>query len=193
MVMSSFLLNSSPYVEPKFPPSEEYSQNNYIPSQHGEDYYSHTQRHTQNYHYMQESRQRYGQENYSPGNLAGYGHSGHAGHASGHPAGHGGSGGGGGCGPVSVSANQGVTPVDSLGVSASGGQPYPSPGHPHSDSPSSVPSPSPAAPNTPHTPVNGMTQCGAPNNNNPVIYPWMKRVHVNQGGSNSLDFSLLTL
>ena len=26
MVMSSFLMNSSPYVEPKFPPSEEYSQ-----------------------------------------------------------------------------------------------------------------------------------------------------------------------
>lgn len=29
--MSSFLMNSGPYVDPKFPPSEEYSQGSYIP------------------------------------------------------------------------------------------------------------------------------------------------------------------
>ncbi|XP_064471853.1 homeobox protein Hox-B4-like [Ornithodoros turicata] len=38
MIMSSFLMNSPSYVDPKFPPSEEYSQGNYIPS-HGGDYF----------------------------------------------------------------------------------------------------------------------------------------------------------
>ncbi|XP_043922734.1 homeobox protein Hox-A4 [Protopterus annectens] len=37
MTMSSFLINSN-YIEPKFPPCEEYSQNSYIPSQ-SPDYY----------------------------------------------------------------------------------------------------------------------------------------------------------
>ncbi|XP_072105194.1 homeobox protein Hox-B4-like isoform X1 [Mobula birostris] len=36
--MSSFLINSN-YVDPKFPPCEEYSQNNYLPS-HSPDYYT---------------------------------------------------------------------------------------------------------------------------------------------------------
>ena len=37
MAMSSYLVNSK-YVDPKFPPCEEYSQNNYIPDQ-GSDFY----------------------------------------------------------------------------------------------------------------------------------------------------------
>ncbi|XP_034042648.1 homeobox protein Hox-D4a [Thalassophryne amazonica] len=41
MAMSSYMVNSK-YVDPKFPPCEEYSQNNYIPEQ-GSDYYSSTQ------------------------------------------------------------------------------------------------------------------------------------------------------
>jgi len=41
MAMSSYLVNSK-YVDPKFPPCEEYSQNNYIPEQ-GSDYFSPTQ------------------------------------------------------------------------------------------------------------------------------------------------------
>ncbi|XP_014680840.1 PREDICTED: homeobox protein Hox-B4-like [Priapulus caudatus] len=32
--MSSFLMNSSPYAEPKFPPPDEYSQTSYVASQH---------------------------------------------------------------------------------------------------------------------------------------------------------------
>lgn len=36
MIMSSFLMNPQQYVDPKFPPSEEYSQGNYI-----QDYYTH--------------------------------------------------------------------------------------------------------------------------------------------------------
>lgn len=38
MAMSSYMVNSK-YVDPKFPPCEEYSQNNYIPEQ-GSDYFS---------------------------------------------------------------------------------------------------------------------------------------------------------
>lgn len=41
MAMSSYLVNSK-YVDPKFPPCEEYSQNNYIPEQ-GADFFSPTQ------------------------------------------------------------------------------------------------------------------------------------------------------
>nr|QCF47219.1 Hox4 [Lottia goshimai] len=38
MIMSSFLMNPGTYTEPKFPPSEEYSQSSYIPTDNG-DYY----------------------------------------------------------------------------------------------------------------------------------------------------------
>ncbi|XP_060910480.1 homeobox protein Hox-D4a [Labrus mixtus] len=41
MAMSSFMVNSK-YVDPQFPPCEEYSQNNYIPEQ-GSDFYSPSQ------------------------------------------------------------------------------------------------------------------------------------------------------
>lgn len=41
MAMSSYMVNSK-YVDPKFPPCEEYSQNNYIPEQ-GSDYFSPSQ------------------------------------------------------------------------------------------------------------------------------------------------------
>jgi homeobox protein HoxA/B/C/D4 len=38
MIMSTFLMNSSAYVEPKFPPNEEYSHTSYMPTQQS-DYY----------------------------------------------------------------------------------------------------------------------------------------------------------
>ncbi|XP_061827568.1 homeobox protein Hox-D4a [Nerophis lumbriciformis] len=41
MAMSAYMVNSK-YVDPKFPPCEEYSQNNYIPEQ-GSDYFSPSQ------------------------------------------------------------------------------------------------------------------------------------------------------
>ncbi|XP_043939878.1 homeobox protein Hox-C4 [Protopterus annectens] len=40
MIMSSYLMDSN-YIDPKFPPCEEYSQNNYIPD-HSPEYYSRT-------------------------------------------------------------------------------------------------------------------------------------------------------
>ncbi|XP_076309878.1 homeobox protein Hox-B4-like [Tachypleus tridentatus] len=49
MIMSSFLMNSPPYLEPKFPPCEEYSQVNYIPSQ-GENYFPQQPHHHHGFH-----------------------------------------------------------------------------------------------------------------------------------------------
>ncbi|XP_020853286.1 homeobox protein Hox-B4 [Phascolarctos cinereus] len=43
MAMSSFLINSN-YVDPKFPPCEEYSQSDYLPSNHSPGYYGSGQR-----------------------------------------------------------------------------------------------------------------------------------------------------
>ncbi|XP_008055284.1 homeobox protein Hox-B4 [Carlito syrichta] len=43
MAMSSFLINSN-YVDPKFPPCEEYSQSDYLPSDHSPGYYAGSQR-----------------------------------------------------------------------------------------------------------------------------------------------------
>ena len=54
-------MNSGPYAEPKFPPNEEYSHNNYINSQH-QDYYRGA---VQNYGYQADDR-RYGTESYTP-------------------------------------------------------------------------------------------------------------------------------
>ncbi|CAB1315127.1 unnamed protein product [Coregonus sp. 'balchen'] len=51
MIMSSYLMDSS-YIDPKFPPCEEYSQNSYIP-EHSPEYYSRT-RDTSYQHHHQE-------------------------------------------------------------------------------------------------------------------------------------------
>ncbi|KAI8479400.1 Homeodomain [Branchiostoma belcheri] len=48
MIMSSFLMNSG-YVDPKFPPVEEYSQNSYIPSQIPDYYGTPSPQRAQNY------------------------------------------------------------------------------------------------------------------------------------------------
>nr|XP_045603238.1 homeobox protein Hox-D4a-like [Procambarus clarkii] len=58
MTMSSFLMNSGPYVDPKFPPPEEYSQNSYIPPQ--SDYYNPAQHYP--YHGMHQAGMQYGRD-----------------------------------------------------------------------------------------------------------------------------------
>lgn len=52
MIMSSFLMNSGSYVDPKFPPNEEYSQSSYIPSHGhgGAEYYGHHHPHHHPHH-----------------------------------------------------------------------------------------------------------------------------------------------
>ncbi|XP_036387070.1 homeobox protein Hox-C4a-like [Megalops cyprinoides] len=85
MIMSSYLMDSN-YIDPKFPPCEEYSQNSYIPD-HSPEYYSRT-RDTGYQHHHQElypSRATYQERQYScasisePETQRGHGlpHSGH--------------------------------------------------------------------------------------------------------------------
>ena len=59
MTMSSFIMNSNPYVDPKFPPQEEYSQNSYIPPH--TDYYNATP-HYAHYGMPQTPNMQYGRE-----------------------------------------------------------------------------------------------------------------------------------
>ncbi|CAC5424166.1 HOX_4 [Mytilus coruscus] len=61
--MSSFLMNPNSYTEPKFPPTDEYSQSNYIPN-NATDYYR------QNYQnsYGYGDHRRYSEDKYTPHN-----------------------------------------------------------------------------------------------------------------------------
>ncbi|NXH11217.1 HXC4 protein, partial [Bucco capensis] len=51
MIMSSYLMDSN-YIDPKFPPCEEYSQNNYIPD-HSPEYYSRTRESSYQHHHQE--------------------------------------------------------------------------------------------------------------------------------------------
>lgn len=63
MIMSSFLMNPASYTEPKFPPSEDYAQSNYMTSQNT-DYYRHN---IHNFGYGPADYRRYDvEEKYSP-------------------------------------------------------------------------------------------------------------------------------
>ncbi|XP_005993148.1 homeobox protein Hox-A4 [Latimeria chalumnae] len=72
--MSSFLINSN-YIEPKFPPCEEYSQNNYIPSQSPEYYERQRDPGFQQYEALNQ-RSNYSEPTYSYNNLQTAGHEG---------------------------------------------------------------------------------------------------------------------
>lgn len=64
--MSSFLMNPASYTEPKFPPSEDYSQSNYMGPQNT-DYYRHN---IHNFGYGPADYRRYDiEEKYSPNNV----------------------------------------------------------------------------------------------------------------------------
>lgn len=63
MIMSSFLMNPASYTEPKFPPSEDYSQSNYMTPQNT-DYYRHN---IHNFGYGPADYRRYDiEEKYTP-------------------------------------------------------------------------------------------------------------------------------
>lgn len=66
MIMSSFLMNPAAYTEPKFPPSEDYSQSNYMTPQNS-DYYRHN---IHNFGYGPSDYRRYDiEEKYSPNSV----------------------------------------------------------------------------------------------------------------------------
>nr|AFJ91924.1 homeodomain transcription factor 4 [Platynereis dumerilii] len=158
--MSSFMMNSNPYAEPKFPPTEEYSQNNYIPSGHPEEYY----RSPTGYGPYDVRRYQDG-GGYPQGpvhNISPYGQNPGMVTGTGPPPAH--------------------MPMENQNPAHQNSYSSPPP-PPHSDSPGSVPSPTPPSSN----PGVNNSQCSQPNStptNPPVIYPWMKRIHVGSQGAN---------
>nr|XP_046187118.1 homeobox protein Hox-B4a-like [Oncorhynchus gorbuscha] len=140
MAMSSYLINSN-YVDPKFPPCEEYSQNDYLPS-HSPDYYS-AQRREPAFQNESIYHQRSGCADPPYTTCQGPGQ------------------------PAVVMSPRGhVLPPAGLST------PLPEPSH-HCDS--VTPSPPPACGQNPlnHSPSTASSR------QDPVVYPWMKKVHVN--------------
>ncbi|XP_068606462.1 homeobox protein Hox-B3a isoform X1 [Brachionichthys hirsutus] len=132
MAMSSYLINSN-YVDPKFPPCEEYSQSDYLPS-HSPDYYS-AQRQDALYHAQR------AEPPYTPCQRTGQ--------------------------PASV-----VTSPRGHVLPPSGLQPTPVPERSHRcDSLTPSPPPPPSCGQSASSP--------ASSRKDPVVYPWMKKVHVN--------------
>lgn len=197
MVMSSFLMNSSPAAyapaDPKFPPSEEYSQGNYIPDYYGasaqqsvsgppthQTHYGYHHHHSAALNYIDQTSQ------------VGYHH--HHNHHVGPPT-----------GPPQYYSPCSATMVPG-GVPTSHGPLHHNIANPHQiqshqstqlshlsrvTSPSGLPrSPSPRTqaglslvepPSPPDCAISGNSESDSGNGGHPVIYPWMKKVHVNQG------------
>ncbi|KAM8845344.1 homeobox protein Hox-B4a isoform 2-T2 [Spinachia spinachia] len=161
MAMSSYLINSN-YVDPKFPPCEEYSQSDYLPS-HSPDYYSsqrqeaaaafqpdslyHHQHHTRHQNHPQPR----GEPPYTPCQRPG------------HPA------------SVVMSPRGHVLPAAGLQTSGVAKLSH------RCDS--VTPSPPPPAATTGQTPHSHDT-ASPTSGKDPVVYPWMKKVHVNIVNSN---------
>ncbi|KAM4530349.1 homeobox protein Hox-B4a isoform 1-T1 [Odontesthes bonariensis] len=151
MAMSSYLINSN-YVDPKFPPCEEYSQSDYLPS-HSPDYYSsHRQEPTafqpdslyQHHHHPKPQtpqQQQRADPTYTPCQRK-------AQHAS-----------------VVMSPRGHVLPTTSVLEQSR-----------RSDS--ATPSPPPAS-SCGQTTNNQSTSPPGSSRKDPVVYPWMKKVHVN--------------
>ncbi|KAK5855668.1 hypothetical protein PBY51_007326 [Eleginops maclovinus] len=154
MAMSSYLINSN-YVDPKFPPCEEYSQSDYLPN-HSPDYYSsqrqepaafqpdslYHQQHPQNHHQPRVELP-YTQCQQRPGQ------------------------------PASVVMSPRSHVLPSAGLQAT---PVPELSH---RCESVTPSPPPPASSYGQTPHSHSTSSPTSTRKDPVVYPWMKKVHVN--------------
>lgn len=169
MTMSSFLMNSGPYVDPKFPPPEEYSQNSYIPPQ--SDYYNAAQHYP--YHGMHQAPgMQYGRDAMQ------YNHAGYYQQTCVMPQHQ----------PMAAHMSPQVAPCHS-------------PLQQHQVPPRSpVASPDPSAggaggmgaqmaqhmggPGVDGSPEETVTELDA--NGQPVIYPWMKKIHVAGAGKTTL-------
>ncbi|CAL8306247.1 unnamed protein product [Merluccius merluccius] len=158
MAMSSYLINSN-YVDPKFPPCEEYSQSNYLPS-HSPDYYSSQRQEATafqhdslyNHHHQQQHPPRPGcgaePAPFTPCQ------------GSGQPA------------SVVMSPRGHVLPPAGLQTPT----PISEQNH-HCDSVTPSPPPPPSCGQTPHR--QSSSSSPASTRKDPVVYPWMKKVHVN--------------
>lgn len=141
MAMSSFLINSN-YVDPKFPPCEEYSHSDYLPN-HSPEYYSSQRRESTFQHEaMYPPRSACKEQLYASCP------------SSGHPA-------------AVLSPRGHVHPPAALHSRLSEPQPPCEPG---------TPSPPPSCSQ------NSLNQSPASSScKEPVVYPWMKKVHVSTG------------
>lgn len=153
--MSSYLINSN-YVDPKFPPCEEYSQNDYLPN-HSPDYYSSQRQETAAfqpdslYHHHQHHAHHQQQRAEPPYTQC---------QRAGQPA------------SVVMSPRGHVLPPSGLQTT-----PVPEPSH-RCESVTPSPPPPPSCGQTPHSQC---TSSPASTRKDPVVYPWMKKVHVNIG------------
>ncbi|MGH0179000.1 UNVERIFIED_CONTAM: hypothetical protein FKN15_000225 [Acipenser sinensis] len=151
MIMSSYLMDSN-YIDPKFPPCEEYSQNSYIPD-HSPEYYSRTRGDPGYQHHHQElfpPRPSYQDRQYSCGSIPDPENP--TAHQRGHgrpPAGH------------LLAAKPQAAPCESAA---------PLPNTPATPSPAPPP-PSCSQANPDHPSTTASTK-------QPVVYPWMKKIHV---------------
>ncbi|XP_062979182.1 homeobox protein Hox-C4 [Elgaria multicarinata webbii] len=149
MIMSSYLMDSN-YIDPKFPPCEEYSQNNYIPD-HSPEYYSRTRESSFQHHHQElyppppPQRPSYPERQYSCASLQGPGN------------------------PTAHQRGHGQPP---------GGHHLPEKPQQLCDqtalsSAATSPSPAPPACNqqNPEHPSSTATK-------QPIVYPWMKKIHV---------------
>ncbi|KAL6103572.1 hoxb4 [Pungitius sinensis] len=159
MAMSSYLINSN-YVDPKFPPCEEYSQSDYLPS-HSPDYYSSQRQEAAAafqpdslYHHQphQHHPQQRGEPPYTPCQRPGQ------------PA------------SVVMSPRGHVLPAAGLHTSAAVAELS-------RRCDSVTPSPPPPAATIGQTPRSHDTSSPT-SAKDPVVYPWMKKVHVNIVNSN---------
>lgn len=156
MAMSSYLINSN-YVDPKFPPCEEYSQSDYLPS-HSPDYYSsqrqeptafqpdslYHQHHHSHHHHHHHQQQQHSEPPFPS--------------------------------PASVL----MSPRGHVLTPTTADTPLPEQSH---RCESVTPSP-PPPPSCGQTPVSQGSSSPASARKDPVVYPWMKKVHVNIVSSN---------
>ncbi|KAM9321681.1 homeobox protein Hox-C4 [Gastrophryne carolinensis] len=153
MIMSSYLMDSN-YIDPKFPPCEEYSQNNYIP-EHSPEYYSRSREPGFQHHHQElyPPRTGYPERQYSCASLQ----------AAGTPGAH--------------PRLQPPPPPPHLVVGKQGQLcEHPTPPSLATNSTSTSSTPSPAAPSAcnqpnPEHPTSTATK-------QPIVYPWMKKIHV---------------
>lgn len=163
MAMSSYLINSN-YVDPKFPPCEEYSQSDYLPS-NSPDYYSsqrqepaafqpdslyHHHQHHHPHHQSHHPQQQRAEPPYTPCQRAGQ--------------------------PASVVMSPRGHVLPPVGLQST---PVPEQSH-RCDSVTPSPPPPASCGQTPHS---QSTSSPSSTRKDPVVYPWMKKVHVNIGES----------
>jgi hypothetical protein len=160
MIMSSFLMNPAPYAEPKFPPNEEYSHNNYIPSQVTEDFYR-TPPH--GYGFTPDERRYASREQFVASAQSGF------------PC-------------ASTPPLSGIhTPTGRADSVYNNPQPpqgspeVPSPGPPPQPGGGMVAPPSSTADQGVTSTTNTNSSSTSPNT--PVLYPWMRKVHMGNGKS----------